>query len=60
MAQFTAVAAETPGGPLALIDALSASRDEAAGRIAAAVAVAAPDREPRKAARSALHRLPSR
>lgn len=59
VARFGEVAAETPGGPLALIEALGSSRDEAAGRILAAVAAAAPDREQRKAARRALHRLRS-
>lgn len=57
--RFSAVAAETPGGPLALIEVLGGSRDEAAGHVLAAVATAAPDREQRKAARRALHRLRS-
>src|SRR4051794_9166456 len=57
--QFAAAAGETPGGALALIDALSTSRDEAAGRVLAAIALAAPDKEERKAARRALHRLRS-
>lgn len=58
-ARFGEIATETPGGPLALIEALGGSRDEAAGRVLAAVATAAPDREQRKAARRALHRLRS-
>src|SRR4051794_13171055 len=57
--QFDAAAAETPGGALALIDALGASRDEAAGRVLTALAQAAPAKEQRKAARRALHRLRS-
>jgi hypothetical protein len=57
--RFGEIAAETPGGPLALIEALGGSRDEAAGQVLAAVAGAAPDREQRKAARRALHRLRS-
>jgi hypothetical protein len=59
VSRFTAIAAETPGGPLALIEALGSSRDEAAGRVLAAVATATPDRGQRKAARRALHRLRS-
>lgn len=59
VARFAEVAAETTGGALALIEALGGSRDEAAGRILAVVAGAAPDREQRKAARRALHRLRS-
>jgi hypothetical protein len=59
VAQLDALAAETPGGALALIDALGASRDEAAGRVVAALAATAPDKEQRKAARRALHRLRS-
>src|SRR6266571_40743 len=59
VARFSALAAETPGGPLALIEALGGSRVEAAGRVVAAIAVAAPDREQRKAARRALHKLRS-
>jgi hypothetical protein len=56
---FDAAAAETPGGPLALIEGLGASHQASAGRIVAAVSVAAPDKELRKAARRALHRLRS-
>jgi hypothetical protein len=59
VAAFDAAAAETPGGPLALIDALGASHQESAGRLVAAVSVSAPDKELRKAARRALHRLRS-
>jgi hypothetical protein len=59
LSQFGTIAAETPGGPLALIEALGRSRDEAAGRVLSAVATAAPGREQRKAARRALHRLRS-
>src|SRR4051794_34131612 len=59
VARLTALAAETPGGALALIDALGAGRDEAAGRLAATLAISAPDKEQRKAARRALHRLRS-
>jgi hypothetical protein len=59
VSQIDALAAETPGGALALIDALGASRDKAAGRIVAALATMAPDKEQRKAARRALHRLRS-
>ena len=59
VSQFSAFAQETPGGPLALIEALGGSRDEAAGRVLAAIASTAPDREQRKAARRALHRLRS-
>jgi hypothetical protein len=59
VAQFGAVASDVPGGSLALIEALGASRDEAAGRVLSAVAVAAPDKEIRKSARRALHRLRS-
>lgn len=58
-ARFREMAAETPGGPLALIEALGGSRDGAAGQVLAAVAATAPDREQRKAARRALHRLRS-
>lgn len=53
------LAAETPGGLLALIDALGAGHDEAAGQVLAALATAAPDKDARKAARRALHRLRS-
>jgi hypothetical protein len=59
VSQFSAIAAETPGGALALLDALGGSRDEAAGRIVAALATSAPEKEQRKAARRALHRLRS-
>lgn len=59
VAAFDAAATETPGGPLALIDALGSSHDGSAGRVVAAVSVAAPDKELRKAARRALHRLRS-
>lgn len=59
VARFGEIAAETPGGPVALIEALGASRDEAAGHVLAAIAAAAPDRELRKSARRALHRLRS-
>ena len=59
MARFDALAAEAPGGPLALIDALGSSHDEGAGHLLAALAVAAPDKEQRKAARRALHKLRS-
>ena len=59
VARFTAIAAETPGGASALIEALGGSRDEAAGQVLSAVAAAAADREQRKAARRALHRLQS-
>lgn len=56
--QFTERAA-TLGSPLALIDALGGSRDEAAGQVLTALAMAAPDKELRKAARRALHKLRS-
>ena len=59
VARFGDVAAETSGGPLALIAALGGSREEAAGRVLVAIAATAPDREQRKAARRALHRLRS-
>jgi hypothetical protein len=59
VARFGEIAAETPGGPLALIEALGGSRDEAAGPVLSSIAAAAPDREQRKAARRALHRLRS-
>jgi hypothetical protein len=59
VSQLVALGAETTGGPLALIEALGASHDEAAGRIVAALAVGAPDKEQRKAARRALHKLRS-
>jgi hypothetical protein len=59
VARFGEVAAETSGGPLALIEALGGSRAEAAGRVLAALAASAPDRDQRKAARRALHRLRS-
>src|SRR4051794_18820254 len=54
--RFAAAAQETPGGALALIDALGASRDEAAGRVLGEIALAGSDKEERKAARRALHR----
>ena len=59
VARFGEIAAETPGGPLALIEALGGSRAEAAGHVLAALAASAPDRDQRKAARRALHRLRS-
>ena len=48
---------ETPGGAPALVEALGGTRSEAAGRVLAAVAARAPDKELRKAARRGLHRL---
>lgn len=60
--QFQALVAQagnTPAGELALIDALGASRNEAAGRILTTIATAAPDKDHRKAARRALHKLKS-
>jgi hypothetical protein len=59
VAQFGAIAAETLGGPMSLIEALGGSRDEAASRVLAPLAVGAPDKEQRKAARRALHKLRS-
>ena len=59
VARFGEIAAETIGGATALIEALGASRDEAAGQVLAAIAAAAPDTAQRKAARRALHRLRS-
>jgi hypothetical protein len=58
-ARFDALASETPGGALALIDVLGSSRDEAAGPVLAALAVSATDKEQRKEARRALHKLRS-
>jgi hypothetical protein len=58
-ARFAEIAGATPGGPLALIEALGGSRDAAAGRVLAAVAVGAPNKQERKAARRAIHRLRS-
>jgi hypothetical protein len=58
-ARFGTLADETPGGAPALIEVLGGSRDEAAGPILAALATSAPDREQRKSARRALHRLRS-
>ena len=59
VARFGEIAAETPGGPLALIEALGGTRAEAAGHVLTALAASAPDRDQRKAARRALHRLRS-
>lgn len=59
LATLDALATETPGGALALVEALGASRDPAAGQVLSVVATAAPDRELRKSARRALHRLRS-
>lgn len=51
--------AETPGGALALIEVLGGSRDAAAVPILAVIASEASEKELRKAARRALHRLRS-
>src|SRR4051794_2438962 len=59
LARVDALAAETPGGAPAIVEALGASRDPAAGRILTALATTAPDRDLRKSARRALHRLRS-
>jgi hypothetical protein len=59
LARFDALAQETEGGAPALIAALGDSRDAAAGPVLSAIATAAPDKELRKAARRALHRLRS-
>src|SRR5438067_5031522 len=59
LTRFDELAHETEGGAPALIAALGDSRDPAAGLVLAAVATAAPDKELRKAARRALHRLRS-
>jgi hypothetical protein len=58
-ARFGTLANETPGGTAALIEVLGGSREEAAGPILAVLAASAPDREQRKSARRALHRLRS-
>ncbi len=57
LARLAELGASTPGGVLALVDALGANRGEAAGRILASVAAQAPDKALRKAARRGLHRL---
>lgn len=59
LAAVEAAASATPGGVAALIEALGASRDAAAGRVLGALAVGAADKDARKAARRALHRLRS-
>lgn len=57
VARVAALATETPGGALALIDALGSSRDPSAGFILSALALGAGHKEERKAARRALHKL---
>lgn len=59
LAAFDDLAQRTEGGALALIAALGDSRDAAGGHVLATVATAAPDKDVRKAARRALHRLRS-
>ena len=59
LAQFTERSGTVPGGAMALVDALGGSRDEAAGRVLNVVATAAPDKDLRKSARRALHKLRS-
>lgn len=57
VARFGELATETPGGPLALVEALGGERSDAAARVLSTLAAEAPDRELRKAARRGLHRL---
>jgi hypothetical protein len=59
LATLDELAPATPGGAPALVEALGSSRDAAAGHVLTAIATAAPDRELRKSARRALHRLRS-
>ena len=59
LAAFDDLAGRTDGGAAALIAALGDSRDAASGSVLAAIATAAPDKDVRKAARRALHRLRS-
>jgi hypothetical protein len=59
LAAFDDLAQRTDGGALALIAALGDSRDAAGGSVLATVATAAQDKEVRKSARRALHRLRS-
>ena len=55
--RLSELAESTPGGAPALVEALGAMRSDDAGRVLAAVAIRAPDKELRKAARRGLHRL---
>src|SRR3954452_19973167 len=59
LARFETISQETEGGAPALIAALGDSRDAAAGLVLTAIATSAPDKELRKTARRALHRLRS-
>jgi hypothetical protein len=57
LATFDALAQHTDGGAPALIAALGNSRDASSGPVLSAIATTAPDKDLRKAARRALHRL---
>jgi hypothetical protein len=51
------LAGDAPGGELGIVEALGGTRNETAGRVLAAVAVQATDKQVRKAARRSLHKL---
>ena len=59
LARLRELAGETPGGAVALVDALGATRSAEAVPVLTAAAAQGTDKELRKAARRALHRLQS-
>jgi hypothetical protein len=57
LARLEELGRETPGGALALVEALGSERSEAAGRVLGTLAAEAPGKDVRKAARRGIHRL---